>query len=202
MDNNFTPLDFLQDLFFTKIKIAHWCKWSRDRHKTARGEKRKKKIRVSFIIVAKKAKKTKTKLWSTTSQTMIVCWSSYRNNEFVAALLSPQYWFKLQRPRQCGSTVNSNKFDVCLMRAIFPLKLDKWRKNYTLGTRDNFITDKSLMMPHLHFSIWTGPKIDQRPDFVEMSHVKRIAVKQPLIWELRVFFYHCLIAMSKTPKNT
>ena len=49
-----------------------------------------------------------------------------------------------------------------------------------LGTRDNLITDKSLMMSHLHFSIWAWPKIDHCPDFVEMSHVKWIAVRQSL----------------------
>lgn len=87
----------------------------------------------------------------------------------------------LLRPVQCASTVSSDKCDVCLMSPIFPLKLDKWRKNCMLGTRDNFIRDKSLMMSHLHFSIRTGPKIDHCPGFVEMSLVKWIAVRQSLI---------------------
>lgn len=69
--DNFTPLDFLQDHFFTKIKITHWRKWSRDRHKTARGGKKEKKS-VSFIIVAKKAKKTTTVKYDITNNDRMV----------------------------------------------------------------------------------------------------------------------------------
>ena len=76
------------------------------------------------------------------------------------------------RAEPYGSTVRRNKCDVCLIGSVFLHKLDKWRKNYTLGTRDNFSADKSLMMSHLHFTIWAAPNIDQWTAFVEMSPVK------------------------------
>lgn len=76
------------------------------------------------------------------------------------------------RAEQCGSTVSRNKCDVCLIGSIFLHKLDKWRKNYTRDTRDNFSADKSLMMSHLHFSIWAVPNIDHWTASVQMSAVK------------------------------